>query len=98
MAQFVKPLAALNKEWGDVTMRIGMKAMGNADEAGAAAVDYMMYSGYVTLAYLWAWMAQVAQAKLAAGEGDAELSTKQKFKQLNSTLQKFCHVPKVILK
>jgi len=72
MAQFVTPLAALNKEWGDVTMRIGMKAMGNADEAGAAAVDYMMYSGYVTLAYLWAWMAQVAQAKLAAGEGDAE--------------------------
>jgi alkylation response protein AidB-like acyl-CoA dehydrogenase len=71
MAQFVKPLAALNKEWGDVTMRIGMKAMGNADEAGAAAVDYMMYSGYVTLAYLWAWMAQVAQTKLAAGEGDA---------------------------
>jgi alkylation response protein AidB-like acyl-CoA dehydrogenase len=71
MAQFVKPLATLNKEWGDVTMRIGMKAMGNADEAGAAAVDYMMFSGYVTLAYLWAWMAQVAQAKLAAGEGDA---------------------------
>jgi len=71
MAQFVKPLATLNKEWGDVTMRIGMKAMSNADEAGAAAVDYMMYSGYVTLAYLWAWMAQVAQAKLAAGEGDA---------------------------
>ncbi|PTQ89030.1 acyl-CoA dehydrogenase C-terminal domain-containing protein [Agitococcus lubricus] len=71
MAQFVAPLAALNKEWGDVTMRIGMKAMSNADEAGAAAVDYMMFSGYVTLAYLWAWMAQVAQAKLAAGEGDA---------------------------
>jgi len=71
MAQFVNPLAQLNKEWGDVTMRIGMKAMANYDEAGAAAVDYMMYSGYVTLAYLWALMAQVAQQKLAAGEGDA---------------------------
>ncbi len=71
MAQFVNPLAQLNKEWGDVTMRIGMKAMANYDEAGAAAVDYMMYSGYVTLAYLWALMAQTAQQKLAAGEGDA---------------------------
>ncbi|HMY27889.1 MAG TPA: acyl-CoA dehydrogenase C-terminal domain-containing protein [Agitococcus sp.] len=71
MAQFVNPLAQLNKEWGDVTMRIGMKAMANYDEAGAAAVDYLMYSGYVTLAYLWALMAQVAQQKLAAGEGDA---------------------------
>mgnify|MGYP000860224808 CR=1 FL=1 len=71
MAQFVNPLAQLNKEWGDVTMRIGMKAMANYDEAGAAAVDYLMYSGYVTLAYLWALMAQTAQQKLAAGEGDA---------------------------
>ena len=71
MAEFVRPLAALNKEWGDLTMRIGMKAMGNPDEAGAAAVDFMFFSGYVTLAYLWAWMAQVAQTKLAAGEGDA---------------------------
>ena len=70
MAEFTGPLAALNKEWGDLTMRIGMKAMQNPNEAGAAAVDYMMYSGYVTLAYLWAWMAQVAQAKIAAGEGD----------------------------
>jgi len=70
MGEFVRPLAALNKEWGDITMRIGMKAMSNPDEAGAAAVDYMMYSGYVTMAYLWAWMAKVAQDKLAAGEGD----------------------------
>ena len=70
MGEFVRPLAALNKEWGDITMRIGMKAMGNPDEAGAAAVDFMMYSGYVTMAYLWAWMAKVAQDKLAAGEGD----------------------------
>ncbi|HEX4870328.1 MAG TPA: acyl-CoA dehydrogenase C-terminal domain-containing protein [Moraxellaceae bacterium] len=66
-AEFVAPLAALNKEWGDLTMRIGMKAMQNPDEAGAAAVDYMYFSGYVTLAYLWAWMAKVAQDKLAAG-------------------------------
>ncbi|HET8731413.1 MAG TPA: acyl-CoA dehydrogenase C-terminal domain-containing protein [Moraxellaceae bacterium] len=67
MAEFTAPLAALNKEWGDLTMRIGMKAMQNPDEAGAAAVDYMYFSGYVTLAYLWAWMAKVAQEKLAAG-------------------------------
>jgi len=70
MAEFTGPLAALNKEWGDVTMRIGMKAMQNPNEAGAAAVDYMMYSGYVTLGYLWAWMAKVAQDKIAAGEGN----------------------------
>jgi alkylation response protein AidB-like acyl-CoA dehydrogenase len=65
MAEFLTPLAALNKEWGDVTTRIGMKAMQNPEEVGAAAVDYMYYSGYVTLAYLWARMASVSLEKLA---------------------------------
>ena len=65
MKQFVEPLAAINKEWGDITTRIGMKAMANPDEVGAAAVDYLYFSGYATLAYLWARMALVAQEKLA---------------------------------
>ena len=30
-----------------------------------------MYSGYVTLAYFWAKMADVAQRKLTEGEGNA---------------------------
>jgi hypothetical protein len=54
-----------------VSLQIGQKAMENPDEAGAAAVDYLMYSGYVVLAYFWARMAVVAQAKIAAGEGDS---------------------------
>jgi len=36
----------------------------------AASVDYLMYSGYVCLAYFWADMARVAAEKLAAGTGD----------------------------
>jgi len=35
-------------------MEIGRKAMANADEVGAASVDYLFYSGYVALAYWWA--------------------------------------------
>ena len=71
MQEFTKPLADLNKEWGELTMEVGMKAMQNQDEVGAASVDYLMYSGYVTLAYFWAKMADVAQRKLTEGEGDA---------------------------
>ncbi|NRP09399.1 MULTISPECIES: acyl-CoA dehydrogenase C-terminal domain-containing protein [unclassified Marinobacterium] len=67
---FIKPLVELNKEWGELTMQIGMKAMQNRDEVGAASVDYLMYSGYVVLGYFWARMVKVAQEKLAAGEGD----------------------------
>ncbi|MGB0467940.1 MAG: acyl-CoA dehydrogenase C-terminal domain-containing protein [Pontibacterium sp.] len=70
MTEFVEPLVSLNKEWGDLTMQVGMKAMQNRDEVGAASVDYLMYSGYVSLAYFWARMARTAQQKLAEAEGD----------------------------
>jgi len=70
--EFVEPLARCNQEWGELTMKIGEAAMQNPDEAGAAAVDYLMYSGYVTLAYFWAQMAALAQEKLAAGTDEKE--------------------------
>ncbi len=65
--EHIETLAAKNKEWGDITMAIGMKAMQNPEEVGAASVDYLMYAGYVTLAYIWARMAVVAQQKLDEG-------------------------------
>ena len=67
---FVEQLAKLNKEWGELTMKIGMAAMKDREEVGAAAVDYLMYSGYVCLAYFWADMARVAAEKLAAGTSE----------------------------
>ncbi len=60
MHEFIKPLQAANKEWGEITMHIGAGAMNNPDEAGAAAVDYLMYSGYNCFAYFWAMMAKTA--------------------------------------
>ncbi|MEX0623199.1 acyl-CoA dehydrogenase C-terminal domain-containing protein [Saccharospirillum sp.] len=68
----VTQLATLNKEWGDLTMQIGMKAMQNREEVGGAAVDYLMYSGYAVLAYYWALMAEKAQATLAAGTDEVD--------------------------
>lgn len=75
VADMVARLAQLNKEWGDLTMVIGAGAMEDPDEVGAASVDYLMYSGYVVLAWFWAQMAEVAQRKLDAGEGDANFYT-----------------------
>jgi alkylation response protein AidB-like acyl-CoA dehydrogenase len=69
-AQFAQ-LAGLNKEWGELTTKVGMAAMKNPDEVGAAATDYLMFSGYVVLAYFWLRMAVVAQEKIEAGSGDA---------------------------
>jgi alkylation response protein AidB-like acyl-CoA dehydrogenase len=67
LAPFVAQLTELNKEWGDLTMKVGMTAMKDRNEVGSASVDYIMYSGYVTLAYIWAKMAKVAQDAIAAG-------------------------------
>ncbi|MBW7860105.1 MAG: phenylacyl-CoA dehydrogenase [Rhodocyclaceae bacterium] len=75
LGEFVAPLAKLNREWGELTMKIGMAAMKNPEEVGAASFDYLMYSGYVCLAYFWADMARVAAAKLATGSGDAAFYT-----------------------
>ncbi|NIC07884.1 acyl-CoA dehydrogenase C-terminal domain-containing protein [Billgrantia bachuensis] len=71
LAEFVGPLAKLNAEWGELTMGIGMKAMNDREEVGAASVDYLMYSGYVTLAYLFARAAKQAREALSAGSDEA---------------------------
>ncbi|MBV1881966.1 MAG: acyl-CoA dehydrogenase C-terminal domain-containing protein [Pseudomonadales bacterium] len=75
-------LASLNAEWVEMTMKVGMAAMQNQDEVGGASVDYLMYSGYVTLAFIWAKMALVASNKLAEGSDEkgfytAKLQTAQ---------------------
>jgi alkylation response protein AidB-like acyl-CoA dehydrogenase len=53
LAEFIAPLAVATKEWADLTQEIGKRALANPDEIGAAAVDYLFYSGYVALAYFW---------------------------------------------
>ena len=62
VAEFIAPLATLAKEYADTTMAVGKKAAGNAEEIGAASVDYLFYSGYVALAFWWAKSVAVAEA------------------------------------
>jgi hypothetical protein len=76
---------------GRLTMQIGMRAMQNPDEVGAAAVDYLYFSGYVTLAYLWARMALVAQKHWLQVQ-QMLTSTMLKSPLLVSTSRKSCHV------
>ncbi|AQQ67362.1 acyl-CoA dehydrogenase [Microbulbifer agarilyticus] len=72
LAPYVTKLQELNKEWGELTMNVGVKAMENPDEVGAASVDYLMYSGYAVQAYLWALAAKVANEKLAEGTSEED--------------------------
>jgi hypothetical protein len=60
-------LRRLVGEWLDLTDAIGAIAANNAEEIGAASVDYLMYAGYIVLAWLW-WRADVtARAALDGG-------------------------------
>lgn len=72
VAEHIEALAAVNKQWGELTMAIGAKAGDSLDEIAAASVDYLMFGGYVCMAYTWARMAVVAQAKLDEGSADAD--------------------------
>ena len=68
MAEFINPLAELAGKVEKFTLEIGMKAMQNQDEAGAAAVDYLRVIGHMVYGYFWARMARIALDKVAGGD------------------------------
>jgi len=70
LSRYIRPLQRINKEWGELTLRIGMAALQDKEEAGAASVDYLMYAGYVVLAHFWAKAAVAAHQQLEQGTGD----------------------------
>jgi len=70
MAEFINPLAVLGDQITKFTMEIGFKGMRNADEVGAAAVDYLRVAGHLVFGYFFARMAQVALRQIAAGNTD----------------------------
>jgi alkylation response protein AidB-like acyl-CoA dehydrogenase len=56
-------------EWNVLTTRLMLRASRDGEAVGAAAVDYLMYSGYVMMAYFWALQADKAAACLRSGKG-----------------------------
>jgi alkylation response protein AidB-like acyl-CoA dehydrogenase len=63
LAALTTVLADMSTKWVGLTTSLAARAQANAEEIGAAAVDYLYYSGYLTLAYLW------ARSVAAAGSG-----------------------------
>ena len=65
MNKFIWPLSKGIANWQQYSVRLGLKAKKNRDIVGSASVDYLMFSGYIMMAYFWAQMAQTAYEKLA---------------------------------
>jgi hypothetical protein len=72
MKEFIKPLRRHYKDWGGLTLRLGLKARKDREEVGAASFDYLMYAGYITLAYFWAEMADTAFTALKNGSTEID--------------------------
>ncbi|SAK43807.1 Acyl-CoA dehydrogenase-like protein [Caballeronia fortuita] len=77
MQEFINPLADIGEKVQKLTMEIGMKAMQNPDEVGAAAVPYLRTVGHLVFSYFWARMARVALDRAPGGDAfyQAKLAT-----------------------
>jgi len=65
MNKFIWPLSKAVANWQQYSLRLALKAKKDRDIIGSASVDYLMYSGYIVMAYFWAQMAQTSYEKLA---------------------------------
>ena len=72
MDEFVTPLADIGNKVQRLTMDLGMKAMANRDEVGAAAVSYLRVVGHLVYSYFWARMAKVAVERVRADGGSVD--------------------------
>ena len=77
MQEFVDPLADIASKVEKLTKEVGMKAMMNHEEVGAAAVPYLRIVGHLVYAYLFARMAKIALANKTSGDPfyEAKLAT-----------------------
>jgi alkylation response protein AidB-like acyl-CoA dehydrogenase len=67
---FAWKLIKLAGEWNLLTTRIMLTAAKDRDMVSTASYDYLMYSGYAFMAYVWALQAAVAKEKLTKGGAD----------------------------
>jgi acyl-CoA dehydrogenase len=73
---YVEPLGHALGQLQQATMWFMQNAMTKPDNAGAGATDYMHLFGLVALGYMWARMAEAANAKIAAGADVARMTAK----------------------
>lgn len=68
MAEFITPLAKAAEELKTLTNNLMSKAQEQPNIIGTAATDYLHVFGYVSMAYIWARIAEKAQEKLESGD------------------------------
>jgi len=77
LTAYVTPLSQALGELQQATMWFLQNALGNPDQAGAGATDYMHLFGLVALGYMWCLIADAARSKAASADGVAERMTQR---------------------
>jgi alkylation response protein AidB-like acyl-CoA dehydrogenase len=70
VAPFAAELGKRLEQWNKLTAELGVAAMKNPEEVGAAATDYLHIAGYMCLGWCWLVAAGVATKKLADNPDD----------------------------
>jgi alkylation response protein AidB-like acyl-CoA dehydrogenase len=65
-------ITKLALKWRYLGYRMAMQGKKNPDAVGAGSVDFLMFSGYAYMAFMWGKMSAEAQAQLDKGEGDSK--------------------------
>lgn len=69
LGSMARSLTMRAAEWNVLTTAIMLRAAKDRELVGSASVDYLMYSGYVMMAYHWAQQAAKAAELIASGKG-----------------------------
>jgi len=69
VGNMARTLARRATQWNLLTTRIMLRASKDRELVGSASFDYLMYSGYVMMAYFWALQAAKAAELSANGQG-----------------------------
>ena len=69
MGQLARTLARRTAQWNLLTALIMLRASKDREQVGSSSVDYLMYSGFVMMAYYWALQAAKTTELLGSGTG-----------------------------
>ncbi len=69
MRRFAWDLTKLCAQWNTLTLRIMLMARKDRDVVSSSSMDFLMFSGYVMMAYFWAQQAAIASEKIGLNQG-----------------------------
>jgi alkylation response protein AidB-like acyl-CoA dehydrogenase len=72
MRKYAWKTVKMSLKWHYLAFKLALQAKRNRDSVGAGSVDFLMFSGYAFMAYMWMKMAAKAEAKLDTEDGNSQ--------------------------